>query len=142
MIRRVDDTALRDVLLVALTRAGVSLAAFGLGALIATRVIPDGPPSVTLGDLLIALGALAAGLQTGAMMRLGVRAVFTTALTATWTALSSDVARRFGDPEGGFMVLTQPKEPHELADLNPTNDNTPRGVSDGIYLLQIAPQRR
>jgi oxalate decarboxylase len=106
-------------------RAGVSLAAFGLGALIATRVVPEGPPrrlwarqvtwvligvtvvliwflvvwilvnghpSVTVGNLLIALGALAAGLQTGAMLRLGVRAVFTTALTATWTAFTSDVA--------------------------------------------------
>jgi oxalate decarboxylase len=105
-------------------RAGVSLATFGLGALIATRVVPESPfrrpwarevtwilvgvsvvlvgflacwilvnghPSVASGDLLIALGALAAGLQTGAMLRLGVRAVFTTALTATWTVLMSDV---------------------------------------------------
>jgi uncharacterized membrane protein YoaK (UPF0700 family) len=167
MTRRVNDEALRDALLIALTvamgsldaiswigldrvysvfqtgnmvilglglggasgppvlRAGVSLAAFGLGALIASRIVlrrpprklwprqvtwvlisvtgvlvvylalwlaVDGRPSSTTADWLIALGALAAGLQTGAMLRLGVRAVFTTAATATWTALMSDIA--------------------------------------------------
>jgi uncharacterized membrane protein YoaK (UPF0700 family) len=106
-------------------RAAVSLAAFGLGALAATRFIlglpagklwprqatwvliwvtvvlatflafwlaVGGHPSSTSSALLIALGGVAAGLQTGAMLRLGVRAVFTTAVTATWTALMSDVA--------------------------------------------------
>ena len=167
MKRRLNDEALRDALLIALTaamgsldaiswiglnrvysvfqtgnmvvlgiglggasgppvqRAGVSLAAFGLGAFAASRIVlgrpprmlwprqvtwvlicvtvvlvgflaiwlaVGGDPSATSGDWLIALGALAAGLQTGAMLRLGVRAVFTTAATATWTALMSDIA--------------------------------------------------
>jgi hypothetical protein len=89
--------------------------------------------------------------------RLGVRAVLTTGLTATSTALMSDVARELAPrraPDlrrlgvviaagfGGFTVLTRPEGPHELADLNPINDNTNKGVSDGIHLLQIGPQRR
>jgi uncharacterized membrane protein YoaK (UPF0700 family) len=165
---RIDDTHLRDVLLVALTlsmgsidaiswlglgkvysafqsgnivvvgfgladapgppalQAGVSLAAFGLGALIsgelvAREVVGAMWPrrvSVVLGtvltaqaaflavwllvhahpgdgsaDILIAIAALAAGLQTGAIFSLGVRAVFTTAATATWTAIMSNLAR-------------------------------------------------
>jgi hypothetical protein len=87
------------------------------------------------------------------MLRLGVRAVFTAALTATWTALMSDVAselahrrapdlRRLGVGVAARFGGAGAGEPHELADLNPTNDNTNKGVSDGIHLLQIRPQRR
>ncbi|HJZ35954.1 MAG TPA: YoaK family protein [Solirubrobacterales bacterium] len=106
-------------------RAAVSFAAFGCGALAASRFVatdpPRGfwPPRVTgvLGvvalaqaaflalwigvggepangsaDVLIGISALAAGLQTGAIFSVGIRAVFTTAATATWTALMSDLA--------------------------------------------------
>ena len=202
-LRNLDDTRLRDVLLIALTvsmgsldaisylglgkvfsafqtgnivflglgtggasasvaRAGISLAAFGLGALIATRIVlgpspkhiwprqvtvalggvtvsllgflvfwllVNGRPSGTSADLLIAISALAAGMQTGAMLRLGVRAVFTTAATATWTALMSDIAtdiahRRavdlarlamvvvaaFGGAAAGAALITGPRD--------------------------------
>ncbi len=105
-------------------RAGVSLAAFATGVLIATRIVEhppadvvwpsrleavllaiggiliaflvfwivvDGRPSATSADLLIAISALGAGMETGAIFRLGVRAVFTTAATATVTAFVLDV---------------------------------------------------
>ena len=51
-----------------------------------------GHPSTAAGDALIALTALAMGLQTAAVFSLGVRAVFTTAVTATWAVLMGDVA--------------------------------------------------
>jgi len=105
-------------------RAAVSLGAFAIGVLIATRIVEhppadvvwpsrleavllaiggilivflvfwivvDGRPSSTSADLLIAISALGAGMETGAIFRLGVRAVFTTAATATVTAFVSDV---------------------------------------------------
>jgi uncharacterized membrane protein YoaK (UPF0700 family) len=105
-------------------RAGISLAAFAIGVLIATRVVGHpaagvvwprrlevvllaiggiligflvfwilvkGHPSSTSADLLIAISALGAGMETGAIFRLGIRAVFTTAATATVTAFMSDV---------------------------------------------------
>jgi uncharacterized membrane protein YoaK (UPF0700 family) len=107
-------------------RAGVSLAVFGIGALVSSRLVRDeragelwprrvtvieaaaaviligflaywlavaGDPSPTSAVALIAIGASAAGLQTGAIFELGVRAVFTTAATATWTALMADIAQ-------------------------------------------------
>jgi uncharacterized membrane protein YoaK (UPF0700 family) len=51
-----------------------------------------GHPSTVGGDLLILVSALAMGLQTAAVFSLGVRAVFTTAVTATWAVLMGDVA--------------------------------------------------
>jgi len=105
-------------------RAGVSVAAFAVGVLIATRIVGhppagvlwphrleavlvviggiligflvfwivvNGHPSSTSADLLIAISALGAGMETGAIFRLGLRAVFTTALTATVTTFMSDV---------------------------------------------------
>jgi uncharacterized membrane protein YoaK (UPF0700 family) len=105
-------------------RAGVSLATFGFGVLVATRIVGhpsaavvwprrlesvlvaigavltgflvfwivvNGRPSSTSADLLIAISAFGAGMETGAIFRLGVRAVFTTAATATVTAFVSDV---------------------------------------------------
>jgi uncharacterized membrane protein YoaK (UPF0700 family) len=50
-----------------------------------------GRPSSGAGDALIAISAVAMGLQTSAVFSLGVRAVFTTAATATWTALMGDL---------------------------------------------------
>ena len=44
------------------------------------------------GDGLIAMSALAMGMQTTAVFSLGVRAVFTTAVTATWAVLMGDMS--------------------------------------------------
>ena len=106
-------------------RGGASLAAFAIGAFVASRFVArdvpgavwprpvtlvlgtvvmvqaaflalwlavHGHPSNTSADVLIGVGGLAAGLQTGAIFSLGVRAVFTTAATATVTAIMSDLA--------------------------------------------------
>jgi uncharacterized membrane protein YoaK (UPF0700 family) len=51
-----------------------------------------GHPSSAAGDLLIALSALAMGMQTTAIFSLGVRAVFTTAATATFAVLMGDLS--------------------------------------------------
>ncbi len=107
-------------------RVLVALAAFGVGAALAARIVAstrktgivwprrvtvalgvvllvqvaflvlwvgvDAHPSSRAGDLLVALSALAMGMQTTAIFSLGVRAVFTTAATATWATLSGDLA--------------------------------------------------
>jgi uncharacterized membrane protein YoaK (UPF0700 family) len=52
----------------------------------------DARPSETAGNWLIGVLALAMGIQTAAVFSLGVRAVFTTAATATWAALMGDLA--------------------------------------------------
>jgi uncharacterized membrane protein YoaK (UPF0700 family) len=51
----------------------------------------DAQPSSSAGHVLVALSALAMGMQTSAIFSLGVRAVFTTAATATWTVLMGDL---------------------------------------------------
>jgi uncharacterized membrane protein YoaK (UPF0700 family) len=51
-----------------------------------------GQPSSRAGDLLIALSALAMGIQTTAVFSLGVRAVFTTAATATLAIFMGDLS--------------------------------------------------
>lgn len=48
-------------------------------------------PSSRAADVLVALSALAMGMQTTAIFSLGVRAVFTTAATATWAVLMGDL---------------------------------------------------
>jgi uncharacterized membrane protein YoaK (UPF0700 family) len=107
-------------------RTVASVAAFGVGAALGTRVVAPtagthavwprrvtaalaagavaqtaflvlwlavgGRPSSASADALIAVSALAMGLQTAAVFSLGVRAVFSTAATATWTALMGDLA--------------------------------------------------
>jgi uncharacterized membrane protein YoaK (UPF0700 family) len=107
-------------------RVLASLGGFGIGALVAARIVRptrdsgslwpprvtvalgagagaqvaflavwlgvDGHPSARTGDVLIALSALAMGIQTSAVFSLGVRAVFTTATTATWAVLMGDVS--------------------------------------------------
>jgi uncharacterized membrane protein YoaK (UPF0700 family) len=55
-------------------------------------VAVGGRPSNGSANALIAISALAMGLQTAAVFSLGVRAVFSTAATATWTALMGDLA--------------------------------------------------
>jgi uncharacterized membrane protein YoaK (UPF0700 family) len=57
-----------------------------------------GHPASSSADVLIGLGSVAAGMQTGAIFSLGIRAVFTTAATATWTAIMSDLARGSRSP--------------------------------------------
>jgi uncharacterized membrane protein YoaK (UPF0700 family) len=49
-------------------------------------------PSSRAGDVLIAISALAMGMQTTAVFSLGVRAVTTTAATATWAVLMGDLS--------------------------------------------------
>jgi uncharacterized membrane protein YoaK (UPF0700 family) len=51
-------------------------------------------PSSRAGDVLIAVSALAMGMQTAAVFSLGVRAVFTTAATATLAVLMGDLSDR------------------------------------------------
>jgi uncharacterized membrane protein YoaK (UPF0700 family) len=70
-----------------------------LGAAAAAQVVflgiwlvVDGRPSDLSGHALIGISALAMGMQTSAVFSLGVRAVFTTAATATLAVLMGDLA--------------------------------------------------
>ena len=51
-----------------------------------------GDPGSTITVVLLAISALAMGIQTATAVALGVHAVFTTAATATWTVLAGDAA--------------------------------------------------
>jgi uncharacterized membrane protein YoaK (UPF0700 family) len=62
------------------------------GAFVAVWVGVGAYPSSRAGDVLIAMSALAMGMQTAAVFSLGVRAVFTTAATATWAVLMGDLS--------------------------------------------------
>jgi uncharacterized membrane protein YoaK (UPF0700 family) len=55
-------------------------------------IASSGRPSTGFGDVLTALSSLAMGLQSGAVVSLGLRAVFTTAATATVVNLMGDIA--------------------------------------------------
>jgi len=57
-------------------------------------IASDGRPGTGTGNLLVALSALAMGLQSGAVVSLGVQGVFTTAATATVMFLMRDDAQR------------------------------------------------
>ena len=72
----------------------LGLAVCALIAFAAVWVAVDGRPSVGGSALLVALFALAMGLQSGAIQSLEVRGVFTTAATATLIFLSSDMVHR------------------------------------------------
>jgi uncharacterized membrane protein YoaK (UPF0700 family) len=72
---------------VALGVAVLAEAAFAAGWL-----ATSGHPSARAGDLLIGLSALALGAQSGAIMSLDVKGIFTTAATATLIMLMSDEA--------------------------------------------------
>jgi uncharacterized membrane protein YoaK (UPF0700 family) len=52
-----------------------------------------GRPGSSLQMVMLAVSALAMGMQTATAVALGVHAVFTTAATATWTVLLGDAAR-------------------------------------------------
>ena len=61
-------------------------------AFLALWAAVGGNPSSGTGDVLIALSALAMGIQTAAVFSLGVRAVFTTAATATLAVGMGDLS--------------------------------------------------
>ena len=61
-------------------------------AFLVVWVAVNAQPSSASGDVLIALSALAMGIQTAAVFSLGVRADFTTAATATLMVLAGDLA--------------------------------------------------
>jgi uncharacterized membrane protein YoaK (UPF0700 family) len=61
-------------------------------AFLAMWLSVGGHPSTALTDVLLAVSAFAMGMQTAAMFSLGVRAVFTTAATATWAVLMGDLS--------------------------------------------------
>jgi uncharacterized membrane protein YoaK (UPF0700 family) len=88
IVRPTRDTGLWPARVsVALGLALVAQAAFLSGWL-----VTSGLPSARAGDLLIGLSALAMGLQSGAVMSLDVKGVFTAAATATVIMLAADAA--------------------------------------------------
>jgi uncharacterized membrane protein YoaK (UPF0700 family) len=89
IVKQTRDTGIwpRGVSIV-LGGAGLAEVAFLVGWLAVS-----GYPSTTQGDLLIAVSAFALGMQSGAVMSLGVKGIFTTAATATMIMLMSDEAR-------------------------------------------------
>ncbi len=72
---------------IALALGALAQAAFLVGWLVSSS-----RPSSAAGDLLVGLSALAFGIQSGAIMSLDVKGIFTTAATATVIMLMSDEA--------------------------------------------------
>lgn len=70
----------------------LGIAAVAQAAFLAGWLVTSGQPSARAGDLLIGLSALAMGLQSGAVLSLDVKGVFTTAATATVVALVANAA--------------------------------------------------
>jgi uncharacterized membrane protein YoaK (UPF0700 family) len=62
------------------------------GGFLAGWLASSGRPSIGIGHLLVGVSALAMGIQSGTVMSLGVRGVFTTAATATLLGLAGDLA--------------------------------------------------
>ena len=77
-------------------RATVALGveAVAQACFLAVWVATGGQPPGGVVVVLLALWALAMGIQTGSVLSLGIPGVFTTAATATLTYLMSDLARR------------------------------------------------
>lgn len=71
--------------------AALALALVAQAVFLGLWAAVGGTPSAGAGHLLVAVSALAMGLQTSAVFSLGVRAVFTTAATATLTAFMGDL---------------------------------------------------
>jgi uncharacterized membrane protein YoaK (UPF0700 family) len=67
----------------------LSQAAFAAG-----WIAVSGHPSTGMTDLLVGISALAMGMQSGAVLSLGVKGVFTTATTATVMYLMSELATK------------------------------------------------
>ena len=72
--------------------AALAAGAVAQAVFLVVWVAVGGRPSNGSADALVAISALAMGMQTAAVFSLGVRAVFSTAATATWTALTGDLA--------------------------------------------------
>jgi uncharacterized membrane protein YoaK (UPF0700 family) len=70
----------------------LGVAVLAQAAFLAGWLVTSGRPSMGVGDLLIGLSGLAFGIQSGAVMSLDVKGVFTTAATATVIMLMSDEA--------------------------------------------------
>jgi uncharacterized membrane protein YoaK (UPF0700 family) len=70
----------------------LGVAAVLQAAFLAGWMAASGQPSTGVTDLLVGLSALAMGMQSGAVLALGVKGVFTTAATATVMFLASDLA--------------------------------------------------
>jgi uncharacterized membrane protein YoaK (UPF0700 family) len=70
----------------------LGVAALAQAAFLAGWLVTSGRPSWGAGNALTALSALAFGMQSGAVMSLNVKGVFTTAATATVIMLMSDEA--------------------------------------------------
>ena len=89
IVRRVRDTGA-----VWSPRVTLALAAGLLfqAAFLAVWSSVGGHPSTATGDVLIALSSLAMGIQSAAIFSLGLRAIFTTAFTATVTVFFGDLA--------------------------------------------------
>jgi uncharacterized membrane protein YoaK (UPF0700 family) len=89
IVRRVRDTgAIWSPRVTLAVAAGLVLQA----AFLAVWSSVGGRPSTTAGDVLIALSSLAMGMQSAAIFSLGLRAIFTTAFTATVTVFFGDLA--------------------------------------------------
>jgi uncharacterized membrane protein YoaK (UPF0700 family) len=70
----------------------LSLSALAQVSFLAGWMATSGRPSTGIGHVLIGISALAMGIQTGAVMSLGVPGIFTTAATATMVGLAGDLA--------------------------------------------------
>jgi uncharacterized membrane protein YoaK (UPF0700 family) len=70
----------------------LGLALIAQAAFLALWIGVHAGPSSRAGDVLVGLSSLAMGMQTAAVFSLGVRAVFTTAATATLAVLAGDVS--------------------------------------------------
>jgi uncharacterized membrane protein YoaK (UPF0700 family) len=70
----------------------LGLVALAQAAFLAGWLVTSGRPSTSAGDLLVGLSGLAFGMQSGAVMSLDVKGIFTTAATATVIMLMSDEA--------------------------------------------------
>jgi len=78
------------------TSRALALAAGFEAAFLLVWVSVSGAPGEIALDLLIGLSAVAMGLQSGAVSKLGVRGIFTTAATATVITLMAGAAERTG----------------------------------------------
>jgi uncharacterized membrane protein YoaK (UPF0700 family) len=70
----------------------LGLSALAQGAFLAGWIATSGRPATGIGHVLTGISAFAMGLQSGAVLSLGVPGVFTTAATATLVHLASDLA--------------------------------------------------
>jgi uncharacterized membrane protein YoaK (UPF0700 family) len=77
----------------------LGVAALSQAAFAAVWITVSGQPSTGVTDLLVGLSAFAMGMQSGAVLSLGVKGVFTTAATATLMFLASELAAQSSTKE-------------------------------------------